>query len=96
MKSDAFIDFCLQSLKGSDYYFYMQSGKPIGDQFQSETFDEIASLIQTVEQDTDNTGVMMYYGDSKNSDPLSELINALELLQLRGNMLLKVRHLIKN
>jgi hypothetical protein len=27
---------------------------------------------------------------------LSELINALELLQLRGNMLLKVRHLIKN
>jgi len=52
-----------------------------------------------IEEDTENTGVMMYYGDTRKkncpqvdfrSELLRHLIVALQVLQKEGNMLLKV------
>ena len=52
-----------------------------------------------IEEDTENTGVMMYYGDARKkncprvdfrSNLLRHLIVALQVLQKEGNMLLKV------
>lgn len=74
----------------------MQSGTLVD---QSEGFDSLEQLIKVIEEDTENTGVMMYFGDARKrkrsqadfrADLLYHLIVALQVLQKEGNLLLKV------
>jgi hypothetical protein len=47
---------------------------------QSEAFDSFERLVKLIEEDTENTGVMMYYGDPrKKNRPLADFRK--ELLQ---------------
>lgn len=95
-KADFFVDFCKDLIKDKDCYFYMQSGTLVD---QSEGFDSLEQLIKVIEEDTENTGVMMYFGDARKrkrsqadfrADLLYHLIVALQVLQKEGNLLLKV------
>ena len=66
-----------------------------------ELEDEACEVFTSFEQvniDTDGIGVMLYYGDSKASSEvqlkpllLSHIITGLEVLQHKGNLLLKVK-----
>lgn len=59
---------------------------------------EVFTSFEQVNMDTDGIGVMFYYGDSKASSEvqlkpllLSHIITGLEVLQHKGNLLLKVK-----
>ncbi len=59
---------------------------------------EVFTSFEQVNMDTDGIGVMLYYGDSKASSEvqlkpllLSHIITGLEVLQHKGNLLLKVK-----
>jgi hypothetical protein len=58
----------------------------------------VFASFEQVNADTDGIGVMLYYGDSKASSEvqlkpmlLSHIITGLEVLQHKGNLLLKVK-----
>lgn len=55
--TDAFIEFCTYELK-QDFYFY--SDQREGE--KTEHYTSFPALIETIESDTDGTGVKMYYG----------------------------------
>ena len=87
LKSDAFLQFCKDALGQKDCYFYIKSGQLLEN--QSETFDSVDALVSTIEEDTENFGVMMYFGDSSKSklslpdfrrELLNHVIDALQVL----------------
>jgi hypothetical protein len=69
-------------------------------QDQSEKFDSFDKLVATVDEDTENAGVIMYFGDARRRNKslvefrekvIEQVIVALLVLQQKGNLLLKVR-----
>jgi len=84
-KPDPFIEYCLGALKEQNYYFYTQTECKIDNYERFASFD---ALMTTVGDDTENTGVKMFFCDSK--DVLTSLKHALQILEQNGNMLVKV------
>ena len=76
-KADAFVEFCTKQL-AEDFYFYLQAGKPLAEG-QSEAYSCPEKLVATVDEDTDGTGVMMYFADN-NQTSYSNLRMALSVL----------------
>jgi hypothetical protein len=76
-KADAFVEFCTKQL-AEDSYFYLQAGNPLAEG-QSETYTCPKKLVATIDEDTDGTGVMMYFADN-NQTSYSNLQMALKVL----------------
>lgn len=96
-KADAFVQYCLSKLEKDnlDHYFYIQEGGSLIDEETSEQFTSLDSLLHQVNEDTDNQGVKMFYGDCTSKQnyetQLLDLVtHGLSMLQFRGSMLLKL------
>lgn len=77
-KADPFLEYCIHALKDQNHYFYLAQPNPKIE--SSEVYETFPNLVTTVCEDTENTGVKMYFANAC-QDLVKHVIQGLEVLE---------------